>query len=305
MTLALGLDLGGTGLRAYLPGQVQPIATISGAPSSSDRMGDTLELISQFTIANQASFDRVCIGMSGFASLGIDVDAMARKINQLLAAKTVLMASDMVTGHYSHFEEQAGTTLIAGTGSLAFGVGPNGIFRIDGLGATVGDFGSGYWIGREAIRAAKREAEINGVDPLIKDLEEELGPAANWPLRFGRGEIDTAAVAKLAPIILNSAAGESKVASRVVAQASKQLADSAKAAAQKSGARTVAYGGGLFASNSKLLDETFTIEVETAGLQLEKMTNPPGLGAAKIAQLAASSRIDELAEAGHLVRKQF
>jgi glucosamine kinase len=268
-------------------------------------MGDTLELISQFASTNQDAFESVCIGMSGFASLGIDVDAMASRINQLLAVKNVLMASDMVTGHYSHFEEQAGTTLIAGTGSLAFGVGPKGIFRVDGLGATVGDFGSGYWIGREAIRAAKREAEISGLDPLIRDLETELGSASNWPLRFGRGEIDTAAVAKLAPIIFKNAAAESKVAIDVVARASKHLAESAKAAAHKSGTVTVAYGGGLFTSNSRLLDETFALEAQAAGLQLEKMTNPPGLGAAKIAQRATSSRIEELVEAGHLVRKQF
>ncbi len=305
MTLALGLDLGGTGLRAYLPDQAQPIATISGAPSSSDRMGDTLALIAQFADQGRNSFESVCIGMSGFASLGIDIDAMAAKINHLLAAKTVLMASDMVTGHYSHFEEDAGTTLIAGTGSLAFGVGPNGIFRIDGLGATVGDFGSGYWIGREAIRAAKREAEISGLDPLIRDLEQELGPASNWALRFGRGEIDTAAVAKLAPVIFENADGESKVASEVVTRASRHLVDSAKAAAQKSGASNVAYGGGLFTSNSKLLDQSFASEAQRAGLALEKMTNPPGLGAAKIAKLGQSPRIQELAEAGHLVRKLF
>ena len=305
MTLALGLDLGGTGLRAYSPDQAEPIATISGAPSSSDRMGDTLELIASFADQHPGGFERVCIGMSGFASLGIDPDVMASRINHLLGAKTVLMASDMVTGHYSHFEESAGTTLIAGTGSLAFGVGPKGIFRIDGLGATVGDFGSGYWIGREAIRSAKRESEIAGADPLIRALESELGPSSNWALRFGRGELDTAAVAKLTPTVFAQAESASQVARDVVIAAANHLAESAIVAASKSGSDLVGFGGGLFTSASKTLESVFVEEVESKGLAVEKMKALPGLGAAKLAQLGTSRRIEELARAGHLVGKQF
>ena len=268
-------------------------------------MGDTLKLVAEFASDNNSGFETVCIGMSGFASLGVEPEAMALRIHELLHAETILMGSDMVTGHYSHFGERAGTTLIAGTGSLAFGVGPKGVVRIDGLGATVGDFGSGYWIGREAIRSAKREAELSGKDPLMAALEGELGPAVKWPLRFGRGELDTASVAKLTPVVFRLAAEQSAVAAEVVVAASRHLADSAKAAAHQSGTTTVAFGGGLFNAGSQLLEEGFKQKVEAAGLHLERMTNPPGLGAAKLAQHLASTRIEELVEAGHLVRKQF
>lgn len=305
MTNALGLDLGGTGLRAYLANQSEPLAQISAAPSSSDRMGDTLKLVAQFAGQTELSFDSVCIGMSGFSSLGVDPVHMANELHALLGAKNVLLTSDMVSGHYSHFAESPGTTLIAGTGALAFGVGPLDIVRIDGLGATVGDFGSGYWIGREAIRLSRRTAELNGKDQLLSALETSIGPARGWPLSFGRGELSTADVARLAPIVFSQAEQGSELAESIVLRASKLLTESAKAAANKSGSNTVAFGGGLFAASEKLLSISVEAGLSNASLEAQRMTAHPGQGAAGLAAAIDSKLITQLISAGHLVRKQF
>jgi len=305
VTNALGLDLGGTGLRAYLANQPEPLAQLAAAPSSSDRMGDTLKLVAQFASETELRFDSVCIGMSGFSSLGVDPEQLANELNALLGAKNVLMTSDMVSGHYSHFEESPGATLIAGTGALAFGVGPLDIVRIDGLGATVGDFGSGYWIGREAIRLSRRTEELNGNDQLLSALETAIGPASGWPLSFGRGELSTADVAKLAPIVFSQAEQGSELAESIVLRASKLLVESAKAAATKSGSNTVAFGGGLFAASEKLLAESVEAGILRANLEAQRMTAHPGEGAASLAAAVDSKLITQLISARHLVRKQF
>lgn len=305
MTSALGLDLGGTGLRAYFANQPEPLAQLAAAPSSSDRMGDTLKLVAQFASQTQLQFDSVCIGMSGFASLGVDPEHMAKELHKLLGAKNVLMTTDMVSGHYSHFAESPGASLVAGTGALAFGVGPLDIVRIDGLGATVGDFGSGYWIGREAIRLSRRTAEISEKDQMLSALEAAIGPATGWPLSFGRSGLSTADVAKLAPIVFSQAEQGSELAEIIVLQASKLLVESAMAAATQSGSKTIAFGGGLFAASQNLLATSVEAGILRANLEAQRMTAHPGQGAAGLAAAVDSKLITQLIGAGHLVRKQF
>ena len=53
--------------------------------------------------------------------------------------------------------------LIAGTGSIAYGVNEHGFAaRSGGWGYVIGDEGSGYWIGRQALTAVVREADGRG-----------------------------------------------------------------------------------------------------------------------------------------------
>jgi len=97
-----------------------------------------------------------------------------------------------------------GIAVIAGTGSIAYGIGKNGErVRVGGWGHIVGDEGSAYYIGLEAIKAALRC--YDGREPytqLLPMLMKELGIKA--PEEFvgfvyrkdvGKGEI--AALAKV------------------------------------------------------------------------------------------------------------
>ncbi|CAL8900254.1 ATPase, BadF/BadG/BcrA/BcrD type [Kocuria varians] len=57
----------------------------------------------------------------------------------------------------------AGIALIAGTGSVAWGVDPSGHeVRCGGWGYLLGDEGSGWWIGREAVRCVLRRSQHTG-----------------------------------------------------------------------------------------------------------------------------------------------
>jgi N-acetylglucosamine kinase-like BadF-type ATPase len=50
-----------------------------------------------------------------------------------------------------------GAILIAGTGSISIGKNNNILYRVGGLGRILGDEGSGYYIGREALKASLAE----------------------------------------------------------------------------------------------------------------------------------------------------
>jgi N-acetylglucosamine kinase-like BadF-type ATPase len=66
----------------------------------------------------------------------------------------VTVDHDAVTALYSGTLGRSGVVSIAGTGSIAFGIGTNGKrARVGGWGYLLGDPGSGYAIGREALQA--------------------------------------------------------------------------------------------------------------------------------------------------------
>ena len=56
-----------------------------------------------------------------------------------------------------------GIVLVSGTGSIAYGVNRRGgAARAGGWGSSLGDEGSGYWIGRRALEAVVRDADGRG-----------------------------------------------------------------------------------------------------------------------------------------------
>ena len=67
--------------------------------------------------------------------------------------------------------EAVDALLMAGTGTIALALGENGSVITDGWGPGVGDLGSGYWIGLEAIvRSLKMLEEPGELSPLCKHI---------------------------------------------------------------------------------------------------------------------------------------
>lgn len=67
--------------------------------------------------------------------------------------------------------ESVNAILMAGTGTIALALGENGSIITDGWGPGVGDLGSGYWIGIEAIaRSLKMIEETSVLSPLCKRI---------------------------------------------------------------------------------------------------------------------------------------
>lgn len=97
--------------------------------------------------------DRLTAGATGVWSGG-DRRALGRSLRGL--AREVRALSDVELAHAAAFGGGPGILVIAGTGSIAFGKNRKGEKgRAGGLGALLGDEGSGFWIGREALREPK------------------------------------------------------------------------------------------------------------------------------------------------------
>ncbi len=140
----------------------------------------------------------------------------------------LVVESDARAALQGAFAGDPGIICIAGTGSIAFARTPDGRFvRCGGWGYLLGDEGSGFDIGRNAVAAA------------LADLDRR-GPATSLRQRleayFGVQRIDHAvpkiydelaergALATLAPLVFEEAESGDAVAQAIVAAAAEELA---------------------------------------------------------------------------------
>ena len=84
----------------------------------------------------------------------------------------VLLAHDSITSYLGALGDQCGVVTAAGTGVITFAVGSTAVARVDGWGWLLGDDGSAFWLGREAMRAVLRAHDGRG---LATVLSESIG----------------------------------------------------------------------------------------------------------------------------------
>lgn len=111
--------------------------------------------------------EALCLGMAGVDRAG-DA-AVVREILQRIAPRSrVVVVNDALVALEAGLPGGAGVVLIAGTGSIAYGRNSDGwAARAGGWGYLLGDEGSGYWLGRQALRAVVRSADGRGPYTLL------------------------------------------------------------------------------------------------------------------------------------------
>ncbi|HEU5224049.1 MAG TPA: BadF/BadG/BcrA/BcrD ATPase family protein [Candidatus Lumbricidophila sp.] len=98
----------------------------------------------------------VGIGSSGFAEGTIDAaDLLAAAAP--FGATQLRLAHDSITAYLGALGDARGAVTAAGTGVVTLAVGANEVTRVDGWGYLIGDAGSGYWIGAQALTEAMRQ----------------------------------------------------------------------------------------------------------------------------------------------------
>ncbi len=198
-----------------------------------------------------------------------------------------------------------GIVIIAGTGSVAFGVDAQGRrARAGGWGPLLDDEGSGYAIGRAALRAAMRAHDGRGPATALADAIarrfaiESLGALK----RTVRG-ISIDQVAAVAPVALEAARAGDTEAVRIVNRAAEGLAAMIAAVVRALGWERTAFAliatGGVFATGDLILGPMLRA-LATRGCPAEHRTarHPPEIGAALLA--AQDAGIDAKGLVAHL-----
>jgi len=169
------------------------------------------------------------------ALAGVETEADAARFGVAYHAtdetfqRCTLIVNDAVAAWAAATECQPGIGLIAGTGSHAFGVGPSGQYAsCGGWGHFLGDEGSGYWMGREALRHLTRSVDgrassVSLVDAILRRLDvrsvEELLASTR------ESEPPKREVAALAPEVIGLARDGDPTCLTIVSQAALFLAE--------------------------------------------------------------------------------
>jgi N-acetylglucosamine kinase-like BadF-type ATPase len=104
----------------------------------------------------------VCLGMAGVDRQD-DALIMRGVMRRLGFRSNALIVNDALIALVAGAGASPGVVVISGTGAIAYGVSHHGVAaRAGGWGPTLGDEGSGYWIGRRALAAVMRDVDGRG-----------------------------------------------------------------------------------------------------------------------------------------------
>ncbi|PCI31390.1 MAG: hypothetical protein COB53_13245 [Elusimicrobia bacterium] len=162
MTAILGVDLGGTRLRAVL--------SINGRTRRFEVVCPPREELpnSLRAIVRRRKLDGLVIGARGVWTHK-EREALRKSVASL--AHIVRILPDIELAWRAAFGTGAGVVVVAGTGSIAYARTANGrSARAGGLGPLLGDEGSSFWIGKQWLKtrpeAEQRRATVRSIAAL-------------------------------------------------------------------------------------------------------------------------------------------
>ena len=199
----------------------------------------------------------LCLGVSGITNA--DVRRVAGSVLSGMPFPYRIMG-DHEIAHTGALDRKEGLILISGTGSVCYGRTADGKSAFTGgWGHLIGDQGSGYALGRDALIAVAKVFDGYGKSTVLKDmLAGELGLDTEEKIVSYVYSNDKSAIASLSPLVDRACRQGDGVASAIVEANARELADIVIAAAGKLGFVhcDVALLGGLM-EHPTCLKETF------------------------------------------------
>lgn len=122
-----------------------------------------LHTVMEQTVAQHTAVpSAICLGIAG-VDRPEDATVVRGIMSRIGYKARILVVNDALIALQAGIGTSAGIVIVAGTGSIAYGCDRHGsAARAGGWGYVLGDEGSGYWMGRLALRAIVREADGRG-----------------------------------------------------------------------------------------------------------------------------------------------
>lgn len=269
----LALDVGQSGVRTLeVVGQSHTLG-LEFAGLRTDRGA-----LRQLAVYIQDVLEARHAGAVAIGSTGLSQTERAAELLALLDGKAdeVHLAHDSITSYLGALGDRSGAVIAAGTGSVTLGVGPSRVHRVDGWGYLLGDEGSGFWIGRQALTAAMWAFDGRGpATLLLDDLRDEFTDVAQAYLDIQADPNRVARIASWARRVAELAPHDA-VAAKISRSAGQMLAYSAATALRVVDAEPrVSRLGNVFLN--PLIAETFEAEVAELMGEVE-LVIPAGSG---------------------------
>ncbi|MDO0938408.1 BadF/BadG/BcrA/BcrD ATPase family protein [Streptomyces sp. DG2A-72] len=279
--LVVGLDVGGTRTRAVLASAHDSLPHGEGTggpgnaltvpvPELTDHLAEAVAQAVPEPLRDRVG--AVAGGFAGASRTAADEPGRLRAQSALSAALGRLGIHAVSVEIYSDIEAAFasapgfpadGLALVAGTGAVAARITRRRCTATaGGDGWLLGDDGSGFWIGRSAVRAALRMADGRGGPTLLAaSVVRELGlPAEVLPYgdqEWTREQREVyrmhvlpavmagppVQLARLAPLVVEAAGDKDAVAEAILQEAADRLTDTLRALDPHPGERIVVTGG--------------------------------------------------------------
>lgn len=196
-------------------------------------------LISQLTSSAGIESNQVggiCLGLAGI-DRPADKVLISKIVGEFVPSAKILAMNDSVIALIGGCLKPYGIIVVAGTGSIAYGINKQGNdARAGGWGHILGDEGSGYAIGLKALRAVCRAHDGRGTETILMELVLKT-LALNTPedLIGWVKEIDgdKATIGEVAPLVFQAFERGDQVAKEILEAESYELALTADAVRRK------------------------------------------------------------------------
>jgi glucosamine kinase len=254
----VGLDCGGTKTECWIGDDRRVLAKAVTGTCKLMRVGETVaserlrgvirEALAGAGVRSDA-IGATCMGIAGYTIA--EVREWAARVLAEEASGRIELCGDEEIALDANFRGGPGILLIGGTGSAVIGRCADGTrYSAGGWGPAIGDEGSGFWIGREAVRQSLRAHDMGRASSLIEAVKKAWNLGDIAALVGFANERPGPDFAALTPVVTRCAADGDGVARAVLEQAGDELAQqvvTAWRAMQRHGEQSarVAYTGSV------------------------------------------------------------
>ncbi|MFN7962750.1 MAG: BadF/BadG/BcrA/BcrD ATPase family protein [Thermoanaerobaculia bacterium] len=293
MSYVLGIDAGGTktmGLLADSTGRV--VGRMRSGGANLVAHGELAVEKALFQVIEGLDAPEpvaaVCLGMAG-VDRPEDKQLLVELLRRLGLRREVLVVNDAYIALAAGAPENTGIVVVAGTGSIAYGVDPAGeTARSGGWGYLLGDEGSSFWLGHAAVRQGIRAADGRGPATSLYEricLEVGVSEPSGLVKWFYDQELSRYRVAKLAALVQQEADGGDEAARALLDQAAQHLARAARAVARQlhfPEPYPLVLAGGVFRACPSLYQRV-EASLDLPAARVVRLEAEPASGAVKLA----------------------
>lgn len=204
------------------------------------------------------------IGIPGYGEIDADIKILESIIEDILLSKNFKCVNDSVVAWAGSLICSPGINIVAGTGSIGFGMNDNGdTARVGGWGHFCGDEGSAYWLGKKVIELFTKQSDGRmEKSPLYEIVKEEFNIQEDFEfldLIINDLEMKRDEIGQLAKLLYRAAEAGDEVAIKTYSHASHELYLIIKALVEKlnfdiSSEILASYSGGVFNAGKYILE---------------------------------------------------
>lgn len=176
-----------------------------------------------------------CFGIGGLTTQH-DYEIISTQIVPSWSAKNRIIVNDVIVAFYAATNGDPGIVVVAGTGSIAYGMNSRGMSMVSGgWGWLIGDEGSAFYIAREALSLATKAYDGRGGKTILVDMFREEFKVDDFKDIVPKiyHEVTSAGIASLSRIVFSAAKRGDRMAIKILRNAGEELGRAAVAIARR------------------------------------------------------------------------